>query len=38
MASLQTVLQFLNDPDAPVEDPAALLQDMARSAAVATAK
>jgi hypothetical protein len=36
MANLQTVLQFLNDPEAPVADPAALLQAMARSTAAAT--
>lgn len=33
MDNLQTVLQFLNDPAAPVEDPAALLQAFARSTA-----
>ena len=31
--NLQTVLNFLNDPAAPVEDPAALLQAFARSTA-----
>jgi len=31
MQSLQTVLNFLNDPAAPVEDPTALLQAFARS-------
>lgn len=36
MTSLQNVLQFLNDPDAPVEDPTTLLQDMAGGAAAAT--
>ncbi len=35
MANLQTVLTFLNDPAAPVEDPAALLQAFARSTAAA---
>jgi len=33
MENLQTVLNFLNDPAAPVEDPAALLQAFARSTA-----
>lgn len=36
MKNLQTVLQFLHDPDAPAEDPAALLQAFARSTAAAT--
>lgn len=35
MENLQTVLQFLNDPEAPVEDPVALLQAFARSTAAA---
>ncbi len=35
MEGLQTVLQFLNDPGATVEDPAALLQAFARSTAAA---
>lgn len=34
--SLQTVLRFLNDPDASVDDPVALLQAVARSSAAAT--
>lgn len=33
MENLQTVLQFLNDPEAEVEDPAALLKAFARSTA-----
>ena len=36
MENLQTVLWLLNDPDAPVDDPAALLQAVARSSAAAT--
>jgi len=35
MANLQIVLQFLNDPEADVEDPAALLQAFARSTVAA---
>ena len=36
MESLQTVLRFLNDPGAAVEDPVALLQAFARSTAAAS--
>lgn len=34
--ALETVLRFLHDPDAPVEDPLALLQAFARSSIAAT--